>query len=68
MKNRSFSVSERESDRRYELRKLSIEGEGNYYFDTLSGTELVRVFNKSGDFLCNIRVENSNLGTSRKKM
>ena len=89
-------VSEGESDRRYELRKLSIEGdaleildisenmqdissrggimaipegmvmdgEGNYYFDTLSGTELVRVFNKSGDFLCNIRAENSNLDPS----
>lgn len=40
---------------------MIIDGEGNYYFDTLSGTELVRVFNKAGELLCNITATNSNL-------
>ena len=40
---------------------MAIDGEGNYYFDTLSGTELVRVFSKTGEFLYNITAENSNI-------
>lgn len=43
---------------------MAIDGEGNYYFDTLSGTELIRVFNKTGEFLCNITAEGSNIDSN----
>ena len=40
---------------------MVIDEDGNYYLDTISGTELARVFSATGKFMCNITAENSNL-------